>query len=336
MPCGTIAATSVFRIPLLAARSGTLLFAIVVAAYVWLTASGLLTFPRFYEDESWTYLAAFEGLRGNGFTWAAFGEGKPMVGLFSILVMPPLAMLSGIAPESALRIVAAGWGVAALSAAYACARRLAPSAAWVAPALMLATPSVFIATRYGRMDVVALALALWSLAAAAAGRPLLSGLGYGLSISVHPLFIWAAVPCLWLLNARVPGQAIRFVCAAAAGVAPQALWILANFADVQAIVRRHAVSSSIAADASGGIGRSVLAEPQRYLDYIIALPSLQQAAEFFAYILLRGGTPSRVGNRRCGAVDSWRTGSGAAFPEQESLLPVLHPALRGCSFGVCG
>jgi hypothetical protein len=258
----------------------------VLAAFIGCTAAGLLTYPPYYEDESWTYLAAFEALRGNGFTWAAFGDGSALAGVFYAIVTPALAILPATAPEAAVRIVTAMWGVAALTGAFIVARRLAPSAAWIAPALMFATPYVFVATRYGRIDVVALALALWSIAAAARDRPLLSGLVFGIAASVHPLLAWAVVPCLWLLGMRDHVTVLRFATGVGVGAAPQVAWMLLNRDDVTAIVGRYAVSSSLGAEASGGIVHSVAAEPRRYVDYLLAQSPLQRMAQLFAYVAL--------------------------------------------------
>lgn len=263
----------------------TVALAAVLVTYAVVSAATLLTFPPYYEDESWTYLAVFEALRGNGFTWAAFGDGRPILGSFLGLVTPAIALVPA-GPEAAVRIVSAGWGLLGLAGAHMAAKRLAPSTAWITPALMLSTQYVFVATRYGRTDTVALALTLWSLAAATRERPFAAGLLLGLAVSVHPIFISAAAPCLWFLDLRDRRRVVTFLGGALLGGAPQLLWMMANRADVQAIVGRYAVSSSVAADVSGGILRSIADEPRRYIQYVTAQQPWQLAFQMLAYVIV--------------------------------------------------
>jgi hypothetical protein len=280
-------------------------FGVILIAFVLLTAFALLTFPPFYEDEPWTYLAVFEALRGNGFTWAAFGEGRPLAGMFMALVTPAIAIIPA-APESAIRIVAATWGLLCLGGAYLLARRWTYATAWVAPALMLGTQYVFVALRYGRTDGMALALTLWSVVAATRQRPLVAGALLGLAVSVHPLFIWAAGPCVWLIGVRNVRSLGWLGLGVGIGVAPQLGWTYVNWQDVGQISRRYAVSSSMAADVSGGIIRSVMQEPTRYLAYVSAQSPWQRVTQALAYVVL-----PLVG---LGHVMTWRLAAGLVMP----------------------
>jgi hypothetical protein len=245
-----------------------------------------LTVPPFYEDESWTFVPVFEALRGNGFTWAAFGEGHAMLGVFCALVTP-LVWLLPTGPEMGIRIVAAVFGLLSLAGIYVVARRVAPATAWIAPAAMVATPYLFTALRYGRNDVVALALAAWSVAAAAWNRPLWAGLLSALAVSVHPLFVWVALPCLAFLGAdQRARQWSRYAFAGALGLLPQAVWMLLYWDEIRSIIARYFVSSSVAGDASTGILQSIAAEPSRYVAYIGSMGVWTRAFHGITYMLL--------------------------------------------------
>ncbi len=63
----------------------------------------LTTYPPYYEDESWIYLAPFEALRGNGFSWAAFHEGTSSAGLFNALAFL-FVRISPFAAEATVRL----------------------------------------------------------------------------------------------------------------------------------------------------------------------------------------------------------------------------------------
>ena len=275
------------REPQLRARylnRNAILFAAVVLAFLAQTAAGSVSFPLYYEDESWTYLAVFEALRGNGLTWAAFGEGRPMLGTFLAAVTPIVALPIG--PEAAVRVASAAWALLALAGAFVLGRRVTSSFAWVVPALMVATPSVLIAIRYGRTDVAALALTLWAIACAAHGRPLLAGVLSGFAVSAHPMFVWVAAPCLWFARTSGIRGLIRYTVGGCLGVVPQITWVAYNWTDLQTITSRFAVTSSLGSLASGGVFSSIANEPRRYLDYVATMPVWLLVAHITAYVAL--------------------------------------------------
>jgi hypothetical protein len=255
------------------------------ALFVVLGTTALTTLPPYYEDESWTFVSMFEAVRGNGCSYAAFGEGQQMLGVFCGLLTPFVA-ISPLSPEATVRTIAGGAGLCVLLGAFAIARRHAPGQAWIAPAVILSTPSLFAALRYGRIDVFALALTLWALAAAGWNRPALSGVLSGLAVSVHPMFLWVAAPCLVYAVNDARRTALRYLAGAAIGVAPQVVWTVANWNDVRAVVQRFAVSSSLGAHSSAGLVSSVLAEPHRYRAYLDAVPVWSVPFQLIGYGVL--------------------------------------------------
>jgi hypothetical protein len=261
------------------------MFAVTVALFVSVTTAGLTTFPTYYEDESWNYLAAFEGVKGNGFTWAAFGEGHAAFGVFAALVAPFVAA-SPFGAERTVRLISAGAGIVMLSGIYLCARRVAREWAWIAPALLVATPSIFIALRHGRSDVVAMALGAWALATAAWGWPLLSGVLTGLAASVHPLLMWVALPCAAFAATQQPRGLFRYGAGAALGVVPQGAWTLWHRDEIRTILSRYAVSTSFGNHNAAGVVHSLLEEPRRYLENVTGLNALSRGTQMIMFALL--------------------------------------------------
>jgi hypothetical protein len=262
-------------------------FGATLVAFLSLSVAALTRFPPYYEDESWNYVAVFELLRGNGLTWAAFGDGRPLLGVFGALVAP-FAAASPLQPEATVRAISIVAALCVLSGAFVLGRRLAPGLAWLPPMAIVSTPYLFSALRYGRNDVFALALAMWSLACAAWSRPAAAGALAGLAASVHPLFVWLAVPGLaWAARSGRPGVA-RYIGGGLAGILPHLAWIAINWDDVRAIIVRYAVSSSLGGHASSGLLRSVADEPRRYIEYVRAMGAWNIAVQGLVYVALTG------------------------------------------------
>ena len=151
----------------------------------------LTTFPIFYDDESWLYLSPIEALRGNGFTWAAFGEGHSANFTFDAFAYA-LLRVSPFSLEATIRLISTGAGTLSLVAVYLAARRLAPRAALIAPSVLALNELFYWPSRYGRSDSLSLLLSTASIWLSLAERPMLSGIGAGLSASIYPLNGWVA------------------------------------------------------------------------------------------------------------------------------------------------
>jgi hypothetical protein len=258
------------------------LFAVVAFAYV--SLRGLLTWPMYYEDESWSYVATFETLRGNLFSWGAFGEGRAIFAVAAALPLPFVA-LSPWGPEETVRLFSLLCGVVFLAGVFVLAKRLAPRAAWFAPLVLVATPLMFTVMRYGRTDVEALALAAWALVAAAHRRPLVAGMLSGLALSVHPVYAWLGAPCLALAWQAGRRDALRYLAGGVVGVLPQALWVLANLESSREIWDRYAITANTAAFPLGTL-QSMWEEPQRFRAYVELLSSWQKLFQLLTYVVL--------------------------------------------------
>jgi hypothetical protein len=259
-----------------------LLFAVV--AFVYVALRGLVTWPPYYEDESWTYVGTFEALRGNPFSWAAFGEGQAIFAVASALPVPFVA-ISPWAPEETVRLFSLLCGVAFLAGTFVLARRLAPHAAWFAPLLLVATPLMFPVMRYGRTDVEALALAAWALAAAAYKRPLIAGVLSGLAFAVHPLYAWLGLPCLAFAWQGGKRDVVRYVAGGVLGVLPQALWVLAHLEGSREIWDRYAITARTASFPLGTL-QSIWDERLRFEVYWQTLGTWQKLIQAMSYVVL--------------------------------------------------
>ena len=271
-----------FTKPDLTVRFSAAPFIATIVAFLALSATGLTTFPPYYEDETWNYMAVFEAVRGNGFTWAAFGEGRALLGVYSAVVTPFVAM-SPWQPEQTVRMISVGAAVFVLVGAYVLGRRMAAPLAWLPPMVIFSTPILFTVLRYGRSDVVALAFGMWSVAAAAWNRPFFAGVLSGLAVSVHPLFVWLAAPGFAFSAQSESRGAVRYLAGGLLGIAPQLAWMVFNWDDARMILDRYAVSSSLGGHASSGMLSSLLEEPRRYRDYLRGLNAWNEVFQLLVY-----------------------------------------------------
>ena len=248
----------------------------------------LTTFPVFYDDESWLYLSPIEALRGNGFTWAAFGQGHSSNFTFDAIAYSLLSM-SPFSLESTIRLISTGAGALLLVSAYLAARLLAPRAALIAPLLLVLSGQFYWVSRYGRSDSLSLLLLTASIWLSLAERPMLAGVGAGLSTSIYPLNGW--VICFdGVIAGHKSGWKGLARCAVgtAIGVSWQVYGIAAHFTDVAAISRKFAVSASTrsASGVLAGILQSVGNEPTRYTAYVKSMFQQGDYASMTALVLL--------------------------------------------------
>jgi hypothetical protein len=245
----------------------------------------LTTYPPYYEDESWNYLSAFEALRGNGFSWAAFHEGHAALGTFNTIALL-LTWPTPFTTEATVRIVSLLFSISCLAAVFLLARILNFSKAYVAPVVLNLTPLWYLRVRYGRNDCVALAFALWALVAAARTAPLTAGILSGLAVSVHPVFIWVGPVCLiLLLNKRPLRDILRYAAGGVLGIAPQLAWVACDFASFRSISARYSYSSSLNHGWAGWL-LSLNSEWQRYRAYIAGLAPADLAVQAVVLLIL--------------------------------------------------
>jgi len=236
------------------------------AAFLIPTFIAPLTYPAFYEDESWLYLSSFEALRGNGFSLAALGEGQSYALVFSLIVWPFLAA-SPLDPELTIRLIHTGASLGTMVAAFVIARRLAPRSAVLAPVLIVMLPLTYTTLRYGRVEAVAAWLGLSAIATALGGSALLAGALSALAVCVHPIMIWIGAPCFVAIVQRSGWVGVgRYTIGGALGILPQALWMI-FFSDVSS---KYWVTSSVA-PGRNVLLESLITEPQRYANYVAGL-----------------------------------------------------------------
>lgn len=256
-----------------------LLLAGAIAIFLAPTIIAPLTYPAFYEDESWLYLSTFEALRGNGLSLAALGEGQSYALVFFLIVSPFVA-LSPLEPELTIRLIHTAAALGAMLAAFVIVKRLAPRAAALAPALIAMTPLTYSTLRYGRVEVIAVLLGLSAIAAALRGSVLLAGLLSALAVCVHPILIWIGAPCLIAILQRNGWQGVgRYSLGGVLGLSPQVLWLV-FFSEVSS---KYWLTSSLA-PGRNTILESVASEPQRYVGYVASL----NAADVAMHALLLG------------------------------------------------
>jgi hypothetical protein len=242
----------------------------------------LTSYPPYYEDESWVYLAPLEALRGNGFSWAAFHEGRASALVFNAATFPFLRV-SPFPAETTVRLVSLLFGLAAAIAVLIAARAFAGSSAVVAPVLLMLTPMWFLTARYGRADMLAIALAVGSVAAAASRLPLAAGALSGLAMSVHPVFVWIGPLCALIVFDRCGLRSVgRYVIGGVLGAIPQLAWIAAHSRDYQSIVARYYVTSGV----GKGWTSSVLKEWARYRAYAAQITGVEAATQVVGFVAL--------------------------------------------------
>ncbi|MFI5088821.1 MAG: ArnT family glycosyltransferase [Terriglobales bacterium] len=225
-------------------NSGGAFFIATLALFAMPAVIALTTYPHYYEDESWLYLAVFERLRGNGFSWAAFHEGSSIFFTFNA-IGSALFALSPFSTEATVRGISFLFGTCCLVGIYVLARRIAGANAYIAPVVLTLAPW-FVKIRFGRMDCVALAFAIWALVAATRGFPLLAGVLSGLAGGIHPIFIWVGIVCIVLLaQARRWPDLWHYVIGAVVGILPQLAWIGSHMADFRSIAAHYFVTSSV-------------------------------------------------------------------------------------------
>jgi hypothetical protein len=257
-------------------------FLAALALFVFPATVALTSYPAYYEDESWVYLAPFEALRGNGFSWAAFHEGRASALVFDAVTFP-FVRVSPFPAETTVRLTSLLFGLAAAIAVFAAARTFAGSSAAVAPVLLMLTPMWFLTARYGRADMLAIALALASVAAAAARCPLAAGAFSGLAMSVHPFFVWIGPLCALILIDRCGIRSVlRYALGGLLGALPQLAWMAAHFRDYQSIAARYFVTSGV----GKGWASSVLKEWTRYRAYAAQITGLEAATQAVAFVVL--------------------------------------------------
>jgi hypothetical protein len=266
-------------------RKPSLIFLAALALFVAPAVVGLVSYPAYYEDESWVYLAPFEALRGNGFSWAGFHEGSSAMGTFNALVFT-LVRISPFSAEVTVRAISLLFGLLCLAAVLVLARRVAKRNSEVAVVLLVFTQIWFLWVRYGRTDVVALAFAMWALVAAASSYLFWAGLLSGIAVSIHPVFVWLAPVCAILALRRNGWRALSsYVIGGLVGTAPQAVWVSAHLRDVQAISSRYMITSSVGHGLTG-VASSLANEWKRYTAYAVLLGPLELAAQAVAFLAL--------------------------------------------------
>ncbi|UCH33720.1 MAG: hypothetical protein JSV65_14275 [Armatimonadota bacterium] len=131
----------------------------------------------------------------------------------------------GIAPDTAMSIMAAGFGSAGVAAIYLLTRRLVPtSSAAVFAALSLGVAfNYWYYSTFPEMYAVQASLIFWAMYLTLGRRDWWAGIIYGLAILVSPLSL-AALPAIVVLSRitgrRAPWLTLRFVIAAAAVTLP--------------------------------------------------------------------------------------------------------------------
>lgn len=266
------------------AQHNVILFGVTLAVFVAIAALALTSYPVLYEDEPWTYLAPFEAIRGNGFSWGAFGEAHSVLGVFNALVTPFMA-ISPFGPEESIRASSVIAMLVLLTGAFALTQRLAPGHGWVAPALIVGTHVTFVAGRYGRVDVVAAALAMWALYCAVSGKPSRAGVLSALAVSVQPVNVWLGLPCMAFAWQQQDGPR-RYVLGGMLGLVPQVAWVLYDLDGFRSVSGRYAISSSLGASASSGPLGSLLHEYQRFEAYVSSLALRDALLHFIAFVCL--------------------------------------------------
>jgi hypothetical protein len=204
-----------------------------------------LTFPAYYDDESWTYLPVFEALRGNGFSFAALGANHVLF-IVSDVLLWPIVRLSVFSPEITVRLSGTLIGAALLLGVWQLSKRVSRDAAFVAPALLVMVPLAFTTYRYGRVDALALALGIWAAVLAFDRRPV-SGALAALAICVGPIMICCVPFCVFMLcRDRNIRQIVLFILFGTLALLPQLIWFIAYREELLAFSQKFMVSSSIA------------------------------------------------------------------------------------------
>jgi hypothetical protein len=251
------------------------------------TLPGILastTFPPYYEDESWTYLAIFEALRGNGFSWHAFHEGSSIGGTFN-LICAPLAWISPLSPEATVRAISLIFCLLTLLAVYFLARRVAGSYAYVAPLALMLTPLWFLRARYGRLDVIATGLAMAGVASAPV-TPWMAGFLAGMAVTMQPVLVWVGTASLALFAEKGSCRDVRrYVGGGLAAVSIEVAWIVSHWADFRSISTRYFVTSSVSHGWAAWI-ESLAQEGGRYAQYARSLGSAGAALQAGILLLL--------------------------------------------------
>jgi len=251
---------------------GLAFFLATVALFTMPAVVALTTFPPYYEDESWLYLAVFERWRGNGFSWAAFHEGSSIFATFNA-IGAALFAVSPFAPETTVRLIGFLFGLCSLAGIFLLARRIAGTSAYIAPVLLTLTPW-FSKIRFGRMDGVALAFAIWALVAATRGLPLLAGIFSGLACGIHPIFVWTGPVCIVLTaQTRCWRRFCYYVIGAVIGILPQLAWLGTHMADFRSIAAHYFVTSSVSHGWLSWLV-SLAGEWRRYASVAAGIPAL--------------------------------------------------------------
>ncbi len=204
-----------------------------------------LTFPTYYDDESWTYLPVFEALRGNGFSFAALGANHVLF-IVSDVLLWPIARLSVFSPEITVRLSGTLVGTALILAVWQLGKRLVRGTAFVAPALLVMVPLAFTTYRYGRIDALALALGVWAAVLAVDRKPV-SGALVSLAVCVHPMMIWCIPFCVFMMSRdRNIRPILMFAAFGILALLPQIIWFIAYRDELLVFAHKFVVSSSIA------------------------------------------------------------------------------------------
>lgn len=245
-----------------------------------------LTYPPYYEDESWVFVPAFELLRGQGASVGALGFDQHPFPLFYMVVAPLLA-LSPLGPEMTIRGVALLAGLAALWGCFAVARAVDRRAGTLACAIFLCTPLLFHNLRYGRTDALALAFALWSTASALSRRPCLAGGLAACAICTHPLMVWLIPFGLWLAyRAEKWNGALRFFVPLVIVGALQVGWVTLNRDTAFVYLKQFSITATGygATSVGSALIASFLHESDRYSAYLRSLPVWDWVIQFFTVI----------------------------------------------------
>lgn len=272
-------------------KLGLALAVLAIAVFLIPTAIAPLTYPGVYEDEPWVFLPMLEATRGNGFSFAAIGEGQTPSLVFALLTAPFL-WASPLDANLTIRLLSALACVTLLVATYVIARRLSPNASFVAPVALVAIPLVYLTLRYGRLEAFALALGFWAIACALSGRFWSAGVLSALAVSVHPIMVWVGLPCLIAALAQERTAFFRYTAAGIVGLAPQALWTLFLAPPLD----KHMGSSSVGEDRFEVL-LSLAREPDRYVAYMqtlsptsLALHVVLLTLAMVGIVLSRGAT----------------------------------------------
>jgi len=255
-------------------RGDVAMLAAAIVIFLAPTFIAPLTYPAFYEDESWIYLSSFEALRGNGLSLAALGEGQSYALIFSALMWPFVA-ISPLSPEHTIRLIQAGVSIGVLVLAFVISRHFAGSRAMLAPALLVMAPLTYATLRYGRVEGAAALLGLSGIALALSGAAFRAGLLSALSVCVHPIMIWIGPACAVAIAQKRGWRGIgAYTAGGVIGLAPQAFW-MAFFSDVST---KYWSTSSLAPGRNALLS-SLLDETQRFESYISGMSALDIAAQ---------------------------------------------------------